>query len=297
MRTLDFSSSKVELLTVDELKSTYHENQVDGTPVGGIYHFALIERLFEMCEQHGMRPEVQEIFAANNRDSRRPGVTVLPQLEAEYGEGSLESHLLRRIYANIAIRRDETDELVTNLAVAYHQRGIQLGIGPMVKVCHNQTILSATDVVSTYSCFGNGRLSIEERSIEHLFEKVELWLNSYDEDQKCRMDTISAMRVESFDYTDFLMTIGMLVQMRVTVDEGLVKGSVTYPLNGAQINLVTADMYRHLYSGETDEVINYWDAYQYMNRHLKAGQCDIPQILPQSSALFMALDKQMRERV
>lgn len=293
MRKLDFSGGKVETLTVGELKQTYHEDLIDGTPVGGIYHYVLMERILELCEKYSLKPEVQEIFAANNRDSRRPGVTVLPQLAKEYGDGSLESHLLRRVYANIALRKDENDEFVTNLAVAYHQRGIQVGIGPMVKVCHNQTILAAQDVASTYSCFGNGRLSSDERSLEYLFTKVESWMTKYEEEQAWRMNKVEVMRGASYGYAEYLVTIGMLVKCRVTIDEGLVSGGVSYPLNSSQINQVAAKMYKDLYTGENDKVVNFWEAYQYMNTCLKPGQTEIPQILPQSAALFNTLTAQI----
>ena len=146
-KQLNFAEAPVQVLTLEELERSYHENLPTGDPVGGIYHFALIQQVLELFEKRGLKPVVQEIFAAANRDSKRPGVTLLPQLEEKFGERAIEAHLLRRVYANIEIRSDETDDVVTCLAVAYHQKGIQLGIGPMVKVCHNQTILGAQDVV------------------------------------------------------------------------------------------------------------------------------------------------------
>jgi hypothetical protein len=129
-KQLNFAEKPVQVLTLDELEKSYHENLPTGDPVGGIYHFALIQQVLALFENRGLKPVVQEIFAAANRDSKRPGVTILPQLEEKFGEKAIEAHLLRRVYANIEIRCDETDELVTCLAVAYHQKGIQLGIGP-----------------------------------------------------------------------------------------------------------------------------------------------------------------------
>ena len=85
-RTLNFAEAPVQVLTLDELEKSYHENLPTGDPVGGIYHFALIQKVLETFEQRGLQPVVQEIFAAANRDSKRPGVTILPQLEEQYGE-------------------------------------------------------------------------------------------------------------------------------------------------------------------------------------------------------------------
>ena len=80
--TLNFAEKPVQVLTLEELERSYHENMPTGQPVGGIYHFALIGEVLEAFERRGLRPVVQEIFAAANRDSKRPGVTLLPQ-EAE----------------------------------------------------------------------------------------------------------------------------------------------------------------------------------------------------------------------
>ena len=44
----------------------------------------------------------------------------------------------------------ETDELTTTLVIAFHQDGIQAAIGPCVRVCHNQCILSPERSVSNY---------------------------------------------------------------------------------------------------------------------------------------------------
>ena len=48
MRTLDFTKEKVQVLTLEELEQSYHENHVDGTPVNGIYHFVLIQQMLEL---------------------------------------------------------------------------------------------------------------------------------------------------------------------------------------------------------------------------------------------------------
>ena len=177
-RQLNFAEQAVQVLTLEELERSYHENLPTGDPVGGIYHFALIQQVLEIFEKRGLKPVVQEIFAAANRDSKRPGVTLLPQLEEKFGERSVEAHLLRRVYANVEIRSDETDDIVTCLAVAYHQKGIQLGIGPMVKVCHNQTILGAQDVVSNYTCYG-GQSRKDRYTLEMVMDRAQQWADDY----------------------------------------------------------------------------------------------------------------------
>ena len=283
-KQLNFAEQAVQVLTLGELERSYHENLPTGDPVGGIYHFALIQQVLAIFEKRGLTPVVQEIFAAANRDSKRPGVTLLPQLEEQYGERSVEAHLLRRVYANIEIRSDETDELVTCLAVAYHQKGIQLGIGPMVRVCHNQTILGAQDVVSNYTCYG-GQSRKDKLSLESVIGRAELWADEYEPYQKIRRERMSALKSAQMDRNGMLQLIGILVEKRILHDTNneVLRSSQPYPLNSGQINETSEQLIalmRH------DEPISYWDAYQQLNTVLKPGRMDIPQVLPQSLALF-----------
>ena len=291
-KQLNFAEQAVQVLTLGELERSYHENLPTGDPVGGIYHFALIQQVLAIFEKRGLTPVVQEIFAAANRDSKRPGVTLLPQLEEQYGERSIEAHLLRRVYANIEIRSDETDELVTCLAVAYHQKGIQLGIGPMVRVCHNQTILGAQDVVSNYTCYG-GQNRKDKLSLESVIGRAELWADEYEPYQKIRRERMSALKSAEFTRTDMLQLIGILVEKRIlhdTQNEEL-HLSTPYPLNSSQINETSEQMIT-LMSHQQPQ--SYWDAYQQLNTVLKPGRMDIPQVLPQSLALFETMYELIR---
>ena len=283
-RQLNFAEKSVQVLTLEELEKSYHENLTTGEPVGGIYHFALIQQVLEIFEERGLKPVVQEIFAAANRDSKRPGVTLLPQLEEKFGERAIEAHLLRRVYANIEIRSDETDDIVTCLAVAYHQKGIQLGIGPMVKVCHNQTILGAQDVVSNYTCY-SGQSRMDKYSLEMVMNRAQRWADDYEPFQKVRRERMAALKSAQMDRNGMLQLIGVLVEKRILHDTNndVLRISQPYPLNSSQINETSEQLIalmRH------DEPISYWDAYQQLNTVLKPSRMDIPQVLPQSLALF-----------
>ena len=292
-RKLNFAEQPVQVLTLEELERSYHENLPTGDPVGGIYHFALIQQVLEIFEKRGLKPVVQEIFAAANRDSKRPGVTLLPQLEEKFGERAIEAHLLRRVYANIEIRSDETDDIVTCLAVAYHQKGIQLGIGPMVKVCHNQTILGAQDVISNYTCYG-GQSRKDKFTLEMVMERSQQWADDYKPFQKVRRERMGALKSAQLDRNGMLQLIGMLVEKRILHDTNndVLRISQPYPLNSSQINETSEQLIalmRH------DEPISYWDAYQQLNTVLKPSRMDIPQVLPQSLALFETMFEQINK--
>ena len=313
---MNFAEKPVQVLTLEELERSYHENLPTGDPVGGIYHFALIQQVLNLFEKRGLKPMVQEIFAAANRDSKRPGVTLLPQLEEKYGERAIEAHLLRRVYANIEIRSDETDDVVTCLAVAYHQKGIQLGIGPMVKVCHNQTILGAQDVVSNYTCY-SGQSRKDRYSLEMVLARAEEWAEDYEPYQKIRCERMSALKDAAFSRQDMLQLIGILVEKRILHDSAneVLHVATPYPLNSGQINETAENLlalFAHRgqspsnpvaalpsHSGDSPHelpTLSYWDAYQQLNTVLKPNRMDIPQVLPQSLALFETMNEMISNK-
>lgn len=47
---LDFETSKVQILTIDQLERTEKENDVYGKPLKGIYHFDLIHKVEDVRE-------------------------------------------------------------------------------------------------------------------------------------------------------------------------------------------------------------------------------------------------------
>ena len=96
------------------------------------------------------------------------------------------------------------------------------------------------------------------------------------------------------DREGMLRLIGVLVEKRILHDSAneVLRVSNPYPLNSGQINETAEQLIalmRH------DEPISYWDAYQQLNTVLKPGRMDIPQVLPQSLALYEALQEQINQ--
>ena len=99
----DFQNNNVEVMTLDTLRRTHKENDIYGNPLKGIYHYEVIERMADICQKHNLNYEVEEIFAAQNKNKAQPGVVVLPQVEQKYGAMAVEAHILRRVYTTIRI--------------------------------------------------------------------------------------------------------------------------------------------------------------------------------------------------
>ena len=249
----DFQNNGIEVMNLETLQRTYKENDIYGKPVQGIYHYQVLQRMTDICEKYNLDYEVEEIFAAQNRNKTQPGVSILPQVEQTHGEKAVEAHILRRIFATIRIKDWETDELTTTLVVAYHQDGIQAAIGPCVKICHNQCILSPERSVCNY---GKNKVTTEG-----VFETVDGWLANFEVNMNEDIGRIQRMKRRIVSLEEIYMYIGLLTAMRVahdSSDRNLSSSVETYPLNQGQISLFTEEVLKLV--AEKGQ-ITAWDLY------------------------------------
>lgn len=287
----DFEKARVQGLTLDQLERTHKENRVTGEPVMGIYHFALLQQVLQMCAEFGYNAEVYDLFAAQNKDRSLPGVVVLPQVEAIYGQRAVEAHILRRVYANIRLTDFDNEENTTNLAVAFHQKGIHVGFGNMVKICHNQCMLSPTQYAATYSEKGKGRGN--GITIPEIIETVKSWLFDARQIVVTEREKIEKMQNLTVDADTIFRIIGLLTALRVKCDSrhSGIHEHRTYPLNQSQISQFTEAL---LIKYHEERHISAWDMYNAATDLYKANSMDIPALLPQNRAMAAFLDEQFQ---
>lgn len=285
----DFEKAKVQTLTLDQLERTHKENDVYGNPLRGIYHYALLNEIIGMCKEQSYNVEVYDLFAAQNKDRNTPGVVLLPQVEAQYGERAVEAHILRRVFANIRLTNFDDEEKTTNLAVAFHQKGIQVGFGNMVKICHNQCMLSPTQYIATYSEKGTGRGN--GVTIPEVLDTVKSWLLDARHIVVDERERIEKMKSIQVDAQQLFVLIGMLTALRVKCDthETEIKENRIYPLNQAQISKFTESL---LLRYHREKKVTVWDIYNAATDLYKANSMDIPALLPQNRAMTAFLTEQ-----
>lgn len=285
----DFEKAKVQTLTLNQLERTHKENDVYGNPLRGIYHYQLLNQVIELCKEQNYGVEVYDLFAAQNKDRNTPGVVLLPQVEQQFGTRAVEAHILRRVFANIRLTDFDDADNTTNLAVAFHQKGIQVGFGNMVKICHNQCMLSPTHYIATYSERGTGRGNGVE--IPEVIDTVRGWLMDARHAIESERERIERMKNVECDADTIFRIIGMLTALRVKADTSnkAIKENRTYPLNSAQINKFTEDL---LVRYEEEQRVTVWDMYNAATDLYKANTMDIPALLPQNRAMISFLEKQ-----
>lgn len=274
-KAFDFENNDIEVMTLDTLKRTHKENDIYGKPVRGIYHYMLIQRILDTCEKYQLNYELEEIFAAQNKNKNQPGVVLLPQVEQEFGPKAVEAHVLRRVYTTIQIKNWETEELTTNLVIAYHQDGIQVAIGPCVKICHNQCILAPERSACNY---GKNKIPTEE-----LFDKVDEWLSSFEEQMNEDREKIKRLKNTKLTTKDLYAIIGVLTALRVAHDSREKKLSEqvdTYPLNQGQISIFVEELLKLKLKKE----LTAWDVYNVATELYKPTKTDFPAMIPQNCA-------------
>ena len=286
----DFQKNGIEVMNFETLQRTYKENDIYNNPVQGIYHYQVIRRMMDICEKYNLDYEVEEIFAAQNRNKTQPGVSILPQVEQTHGEKAVEAHILRRIFATIRIRDWETDELTTTLVVAYHQEdGIQAAIGPCVKICHNQCILSPQRSICNY---GKKKVTTDE-----LFETVDGWLANFEVNMNEDIERIQRLKRRIVPMEEIYLYIGLLTALRVShdsSDRNLSSTVETYPLNQSQISVFTEEVLKLAMSKGQ---ITAWDLYNVATEIYKPGKTDFPALIPQNGAMAELLLSRLSEEV
>ncbi|MCI6500230.1 MAG: hypothetical protein MSA08_02540 [Prevotella sp.] len=295
--TFDFSKEKVQTITLSELEATYKENDVYGRPLGGIYHSDLINGISNMARNAGLEVEMGDMFAVNNLDGKRPGVALLPEVEEKEGERSIRAHLLRRVFATIrmAPHRGETvGGFCSAIAISYSQHGIQIGIGPNIHICRNQTILCAKQMISN---FGYRRLEMDKKDLagsDWWRPTVEGWIDEVAKGvmQQQWADIIQSLDEQLVYESDMQQIFGGLMQLRIQADtseKSLRTGEIP-PLTQSQINhCMERVLIKHFGKGGAG-MCTKWDILNAMTDTLKPLNdsdgirvpiCDTSRLLPQ----------------
>lgn len=278
IETFDFETNKNVELTIDTLKRTHKENDIYGRPLKGIYHFEAIERIAEAAETRGLVPVVSDLWAAQNASKTAPGVVLLPQVEAVTRPHAVEAHILRRVFCTLNLMKFDDGEKCTNIALTFHQDGVQVAIGQRVTICRNQTILGAERMATSK---GN-----DQESIKELFNTVDGWLDNATAITEADRKRIEALKAQRLDRPTALMYLGLLNCMRVAADsrnKELRDRIKVAPLNQAQLSIFAENLTERLIQSDS---LTAWEFLNLATEVHKPTTADMPRIIPTNAALF-----------
>ncbi|MCR5037880.1 MAG: DUF932 domain-containing protein [Bacteroidales bacterium] len=277
-QTFDFEAEKNIELTLDTLKRTHKENDIFGRPLKGFYHYEAIERIADAAESRGLMPIVSDLWAAQNASKSAPGVVLLPQVEAVTMPHAVEAHILRRVFCTLNLMKYDDGEKCTNIALTFHQDGVQVAIGQRVTICRNQTILGAE-----HTAISKGN---DQGSINELFGTVERWLDNaatITDNDRQRIERLKAQRL---DRPTALMYLGLLNCMRVAADSRTkaIRDRVKVaPLNQAQLSIFAEHLTERLMLSDS---LTAWEFLNLATEVHKPTTADMPRIIPTNAALF-----------
>lgn len=278
IETFDFETNKNIELSLDTLKRTHKENDIYGRPLKGIYHFEAIERIAEAAESRGLIPVVSDLWAAQNASKTAPGVVLLPQVEAVTMPHAVEAHILRRVFCTLNLMKFDDGEKCTNIAITFHQDGVQVAIGQRVTICRNQTILGAERMATSK---GN-----DQESIKDLFATVDGWLDDAATITEADRSRIESLKAQRLDRPTALMYLGLLNCMRVAADSRnkVLRDRIKVaPLNQAQLSIFAEHLTERLIQSDT---LTAWEFLNLATEVHKPTTADMPRIIPTNAALF-----------
>lgn len=277
-QTFDFEAEKNIELTLDTLKRTHKENDIFGRPLKGFYHYEAIERIADAAESRGLMPVVSDLWAAQNGSKSQPGVVLLPQVEAVTMPHAVEAHILRRVFCTLNLLKYDDGEKCTNIALTFHQDGVQVAIGQRVTICRNQTILGAE-----HTAISKGN---DQGSINELFATVEKWLDNAATITDTDRQRIERLKAQRFDRPTALMYLGLLNCMRVAADSRnkAIRDRVKVaPLNQAQLSIFAEHLTERLMMADS---LTAWEFLNLATEVHKPTTADMPRIIPTNAALF-----------
>ena len=277
-QTFDFEAEKNIELSLETLKRTHKENDIFGRPLKGFYHYEAIERIADAAESRGLMPVISDLWAAQNASKSAPGVVLLPQVEAVTMPHAVEAHILRRVFCTLNLMKYDDGEKCTNIALTFHQDGVQVAIGQRVTICRNQTILGAE-----HTAISKGN---DQGSINELFATVERWLDNAATITDSDRQRIERLKAQRLDRPTALMYLGLLNCMRVAADsrnKALRDRVKVAPLNQAQLSIFAEHLTERLMMADS---LTAWEFLNLATEVHKPTTADMPRIIPTNAALF-----------
>lgn len=175
------------------------------------------------------------------------------------------------------------------MAVSFHQRGIQLGIGRNCVICHNTCMLSPEQYAATYSDTNSNRKSY---TLEELLSKADEWLQNLRGIVASDDEKIEAMKAREISAQEMFTIIGMLTALRVSSETKYkeIRNLQTIPLNQAQIGRLTEKM---MLTYHEQNKVTVWDFYNAATDMYKPHLLDQPMILSQNMAMVSFINQNL----
>jgi hypothetical protein len=230
----DFTKEKVQSVDIEQLRESNIPRIGGNAFQNGIRHYDLIEKVKEIFEQGGYKPELEKIYVAASRE-QTPGVETSEELERTYGKNHIKTFTFRKLLTKLNLMKFQDDEKIESIAISYHQAGIQIGYGPNVRICSNMTILGAG-----HSVVINSRDA--KSDIESVMNILRGWAKVADYRWEWEGKIIKMMKEINVGIADMQRLIGLFTLQRID----RTKSTDPIALNQGQLNVIGANYLKEL---------------------------------------------------
>lgn len=193
-----------EVLTLDELKLTESDQEVE------VEHWKFIEDALEILDKKGYSANLEEIYVNKYVSAGNKGAIALKGKTAQYGEGNIQTWLLRRALTLVKINEFMGIDMSYSLALNYLQDGYQIAIGNQVHICKNMCIYGG-NIFQTYG-HGRGQNKPYKTVLDHISGWVAMLPEKVEEDGH----VIAKMQETKFDHSKNHQFFGGLMEMALT---------------------------------------------------------------------------------
>lgn len=278
------NGQKIVELTPQQLLSSRNELSSSGRLMNSVPNKDVYNTLTDIIQKEGLETSPVRLFAINNNDKVRPGITISPELEEHLSKGHPGTFLFNRLMGQIKFEGIGNDECSPSVAFSFHQRGIEIVYGNNVHVCNNLSIYGG-EHIRTYGDHDNNV------SWNRMIEIFTFWLRTIK--QRWERDTVITEMMKSITINDADVEafIGDLTlrayRKNVNVNE-------MAPLNVSQISKMAQPIVKESeYNEETNKynykLANVYELHNAITNVQKIDNVDLPLLFEQGNIGFKLL--------
>jgi len=282
MRLIDFNENKNHLISLEELDNSGRELLNGEKYQNGMRHADLIAQLILAINLAGYEASFKTCYVSSGGSKTFSGASMEKERAIKYGERAVESYIFRRLIALIEIPNFGDAETVTSVALSYHQQGVQIAMGPNVRICSNMSIMSPQFSISTY---GRDDKVSDLTKIISIFKS---WMGNMPYIRERDKAIMGEMKNRIVNHNDIISLIGDMSVRRVERDVFLKKYDYGIPLTQSQISKFCESYigFREQHKGDHFPL---WDIYNLGTELHKPEFTDMVNIVDQNVAFSMLI--------
>jgi hypothetical protein len=277
MDTLIFDADKSAAIDLPTLDRTIKLESFRGrTQLHPYTHADLLKKLVETSHKYtDYTPVIAPIIVKSDRCRRR-------EWQGKDEDCPVENYVVDRLITKIdfleteTYKDDETARGEMSVALAYTEKGVQIGFGHKVRICQNMNIYGDR-IFSTYN---DKRL--KAMKFEDGMQLLEHWLQNFAQHMKETHVRIEFLKNRPIEPAERLQMFGRLYELAAQSNAGM---EVNAPLNITECNRMLNASIKGISAQEIGKVETAWDLTNWCTSVLKPQTSDMTNVLSKNNVM------------